>query len=437
MLNPLLPRPSSSDGSAFHGWRYAAIAATMNFLAAGLYGRGFSVYFLPLLRDFGLNHTTTSFIAGLATLEGGVQAPIAGYLIDKYGPRIMTLIGATLAGIGFLLLPLASDLLSFGLIYVGIVSLGINSGFHNSAGAIVNAWFVRRRGLAFGIISAGIALGGGIMTPIVAAVVLEWGWRWAVTLSGLTILFVGVPLSLFIRNKPEDVGQHPDGQPLPRRLGRSTDTLSYRDFTFRQGARTVSYWLLAIGITLRISAQAGILVHIFPMLVWKGLDETVAIGTISLSTGGIAIGAISFSAVVTRLFMGWLGDKFPKRLLVVFGMIVGAAGAFFFLMAPGKLWVVIIFALMFSITDGAAGLTWAMIGDFFGRSAYATLRGLITFCVSIGSMTTAVVVGYIRDKTDGYYWALILLIGVYLSAALVFVVIQAPRRETRKVESSE
>ena len=428
MLNPLLGRTPSGDGSAFHGWRYAAIAATMNFLAAGLYGRGFSVYFLPLARDLGLSHTATSLIFGFATLEGGVQAPVAGYLIDKYGPRIMTLIGATLAGIGFLLLPLASDLLSFVLIYVGIVALGVNAGFHNSAGAIVNAWFVRRRGLAFGIISVGIALGGGVMTPIVAAVVLEWGWRWAVTLSGLMILLVGVPLSLFIRNRPEDVGQHPDGEPPPRRIGRSTDTLSYRDFTFRQGTRTVSYWLLAIGITLRISAQAGILVHIVPMLVWKGLDEAM---------GGVAIATISFSAVGTRLFMGWLGDKLPKRLLVVFGMIVGAAGAFFFLMAPGKLWVVIVFALMFSITDGAAGLTWAMIGDFFGRSAYATLRGLITFCVSIGSMTTPVIVGWIRDDTDGYFRALILLIGVYLSAALVFVVIRTPRRVAKKVESSE
>ena len=80
----------------------------------------------------------------------------------------------------------------------------------------------------------------------------------------------------------------------------------------------MSYWLLAIGITLRISAQAGILVHIVPMLVWKGLDEAM---------GAIAIATISFSAVGTRLFMGWLGDKLPKRLLVVFGMIVGAGGS--------------------------------------------------------------------------------------------------------------
>ena len=74
----------------------------------------------------------------------------------------------------------------------------------------------------------------------------------------------------------------------------------------------------------------------------------------------------------------------------------------------------VIFALMFSVTDGAAGLTWAMIGDYFGRGAYATLRGAITFCVSLGSMATPVIVGRIFDTTDGYYWALIPLIGVYL-----------------------
>ena len=75
MPNPLQQRTPPSDGSAFHGWRYAAIAATMNFLAAGLYGRGFSIYFLPLARDLGLSYTTTSLIFGFATLVKGECRP--------------------------------------------------------------------------------------------------------------------------------------------------------------------------------------------------------------------------------------------------------------------------------------------------------------------------------------------------------------------------
>jgi MFS family permease len=144
------------------------------------------------------------------------------------------------------------------------------------------------------------------------------------------------------------------------------------------------------------------------------------------SVGAIVIATISFSGVGTRLFMGWLGDKTSKRALVVFGMVTGAAGALFLLLGPDKLWVVIVFSLMFSVTDGAAGLTWAMIGDYFGRVSYGTLRGVITFCVSLGSLATPVIVGRIFDVTQGYFWALIPIIGVYLLAALVFLVLRKP-----------
>ena len=97
------------DRAPFHGWRYAAIGATMNGLMAGVYGRGFSVYFLSLARDLNLSHTSTSLLFGLSALEGGIQSPITGFFIDRWGPRIMMIIGAALAGIGFLLLPLANS----------------------------------------------------------------------------------------------------------------------------------------------------------------------------------------------------------------------------------------------------------------------------------------------------------------------------------------
>lgn len=417
MIKGFSNRRSSRDEPTFHGWRYAAIGATMNFLAAGLYGRGFSVYFLPLARDLHLSHTSTSLIFGFSTLEGGLQAPITGYLIDKYGPRVMMLIGTVLAGVGFILLPLTDNFLGFILIYVGVIALGINAGFHNAAGAIVTRWFIRRRGLAFGVISVGIALGGGILTPIVAALVLNFGWRTAVMFSGLTILLVGLPLSVFVRNSPEDVGQAPDGIPTPM-ARRASGTMVSADFTPRQAFRTVSYWLLATGIALRISVQAGIIVHIVPIIVWKGLDE---------SAGAITIATISFSAVGTRLFMGWLGDKTSKRGLVILGMFVGAAGLAFLLAAPGKLWAVVVFGVIFSVTDGAAGLTWAMIGDYFGRSAYATLRGVVTLVVSLGSLATPVIVGHIFDTTAGYFWALAPLTGVYLAAAVVFMLLTQPK----------
>ena len=407
---------AATDETRFYGWWYAGIGSTLNALGSGFYGRGFGVYFLPLSRDLGLSHTSTSLIFGFASIEAGIQAPLTGYLIDRFGARLMMLFGAALAGLGFLLLPLANDFLSFVLIYVGVIGLGINAGFHSAVGAVVNQWFLRHRGLAFGITSVGIALGGGILTPIMAYVVLNFGWRPAVTIAGLVILIVALPLAFLVRDAPEDVGQFPDGRRPPN--SESHTKSSSRDFTVREAFSTSSYWLLAAGISLRIAVQAAIIVHIVPLMVWKGLGE---------AHGAIIIATISFSAVGTRLLMGWWGDRWDKPKVVVIGMFAGIASVLILLFAPGELWIMMIFAVVFSLTDGAAGLTWAMIGDFFGRASFATLRGVITFVVSLGSLASPVFAGRVFDVTQSYYWALLPLVGVYAVASIVFIVIRNPR----------
>ena len=183
----------------------------MNALSSGFYGRGFTVYFLPLARDMSLSHTATSLIFGFSALEGGLQGPLTGYCIDRWGPRIMMVLGTILAGIGFLLLPLASNYTLFLLIYLGVVSLGVHTGFNQGTMAVVNRWFVRRRGTAFGLLSVGIALGGAVLTPIVSIVVLNLGWPVAALMSGVVLLVVGLPLSLFMRDAPEQMGLLPDG----------------------------------------------------------------------------------------------------------------------------------------------------------------------------------------------------------------------------------
>ena len=125
--------------------------------------------------------------------------------------------------------------------------------------------------------------------------------------------------------------------------------------------------------------------------------------------------------------MGWWGDRWNKHKVVTIGMLAGMVSVLVLLFSPGALPFMMIFAVMFSLTDGAAGLTWAMIGDFFGRTAFATLRGIIIFVVSIGSLATPVMAGRVFDVTGSYYWALLPLVAIYIVAALVFFVIRAPK----------
>lgn len=389
----------------------------MNGLAAGLYGRGFSVYFLALARDLNLNHTSTSLIFGLSALEGGIQSPITGYFIDRWGARIMMVIGAALAGVGFLLLPLANNYAFFLLIFIGIITLGVNTGFFNGSAAVVNRWFVRNRGTAFGVISVGIAVGGSIFTPIVAFIVLSYGWRVAAAASGVLLMVVGVPLSALVRNSPEELGQIPDGD-IDRNLHPGMGTLG-TDYGVREATQTWAYWLLALGITLRIAAGSGVMIHIVPLMVWKGLGE---------ATGGLIIATGSLAAIATRFLMGWLGDRWSKRKLVVVSMLIGTGSLVFLLYSPGNLPSMIGFGVIFAVVEGAAGLTWAMIGDYFGRVSYATLRGGINTMVSLGALAAPVLAGRVFDETESYYWVLLSFAGVYALAAAVFLVLRHPQR---------
>ncbi len=426
MLSGLSNRLRSRSAPAFYGWWFAAAGATLNALSSGFYGRAFAVYFLPLARDLGLSHTATSLVYGFSQLEGAIQGPITGYCIDRWGPRIMMVLGAILAGTGFLLLPFTSNYVLFLLVYAGVISLGIHAGFSHGVAAIVNRWFVRRRGMAFGLVSVGFALGGGLITPVVAVVVLNLGWRVAALISGVVLLGVGLPLSAMMRGAPEEIGQFPDGV---KPAGRSESATRRQfvpvegvDYTAREAFKTRSYWLLAVGICLRIAAHTGVFVHIVPLMVWKGFGE---------ATGGVMVAAISFSAVATRLLMGWWGDRWSKRNLAAIAMLVGASSLVFLVFSPGHLFLMVLFAVAFSVTDGAAGLTWALIGDFFGRRAFATLRGGVNLLAGLGAFVTPIVAGRVFDVTHSYYWALLPFAAIYVVAAFIFFILRSPKRDAQ------
>ena len=166
----------------------------------------------------------------------------------------------------------------------------------------------------------------------------------------------------------------------------------------------------------------GVFVHIVPIMVWKGLGE---------ATGGVMVAVIAFSAIFTRFLMGWWGDRWSRKKPIVLAMLVGACSLVFLVFAPGKLWLMVIFTIAFSVTEGAAGLTWALIGDYFGRRAFATLRGVVNLVVSFGALAAPIFAGRVYDSTQSYERALLPFAGLYLATAAVFMVLREPKHHQR------
>jgi MFS family permease len=405
----------------FYGWWIVIIGCIQDAVKGGTFNSGFSLYFLPVLTELHLSRAATSLPFSLAKLESALQGPLIGYLIDRFDLRVMMVLGTISAGLGFVLLSFTHSYLSFLLVFMGLLSLGFQAGFNHASMAAVNHWFLKKRGLAMAIVQTGQSIGGVLIFPLVALAILRLGWRHAALLSGVIVLAL-IPLNLLVRRSPESMGLLPDGDPRvahnpplvavrPVRRLRETE-----EFTAREASRTWTFWLLAAFHGLRNVPYGGVTVHLVPLLVWKGLDQP---------TAAFFVGLMAFSTIIVRPLTGWLGDRWSKQKIGATGVILGGLGLAVLTYSNGALWHIVCFVILFSFGDGINSVTWALVGDFFGRKQFATIRGWIGMIQSLASMPAAVFTGWIYDQTQSYTNALIPFIIVYGLAGLVLW--QAPR----------
>ena len=406
---------SPSQRRIFYGWWIVVIGCVQDAVKGGTFNTGFSLYFLPVLNDLQLNRAATSLPFSLAKLESALAGPIVGYLIDRFDLRVMMLLGAGLAGLGFVLLAYVQSYVAFLLVFLGLLAMGFQVGFNHASMTAVNHWFRTRRSLAMSILQTGQAIGGVVLFPLVALAVLNLGWRSAALLSG-AMVFLMLPLGLLIRRSPESMGLLPDGESQPpppltsapgRPRPRPRDLV---ELTTREALKTPSFWLLASFHSLRNMPYGGVSVHLVPLLVWKGLDET---------TAAFLVGLMAGSTIVARPLTGWLGDRLSKQKIGATGVMLGCLGLGVLLWSGGTLWHMVVFVVLFSFADAINSVTWALVGDFYGRKHFATIRGWIGMIQSFATMPAAVFTGWVYDQTQSYTYALVPFILLYGLAALL------------------
>jgi len=407
-------------GKVFYGWWVVAATCAVNAIGGGVYFYGFSVFFLPIKAALNLSSASTSLIFSLSRAEGAVEGPIAGYLIDKFGPRIMLTIGAFIVAIGYVLLSQVNSFLWFLTIYLGIISLAFNATFSGSTMAVVNNWFIRRKGLAMAISIAAYSLGGSIIAPLLAFGIHHLGWRTTMALSGIMLAAVVVPFAQLLRSSPEALGLHPDGDTSGIKSksddGDVKPVQSSVDFTVKEALRTKSYWLLAIGTMLRTGTLGTLIVHFVPIMVWKGNSD---------QTAAVMLGIMAFLSIPMRIGIGWLGDRWSRSKMLAAGMALGAF-SLIILQNANSLFQVWLFISVFSVVEGLSALNWALVGDYFGRKRFATLRGILSLVYSWGMIVMPIVAGGIFDRTESYNTVIWIFVGMYISGTILFLVIQRP-----------
>jgi MFS family permease len=413
-------------GGMFYGWWMVAVGCSIRMLGGGFHLYGFTIFFLPITQELGLSRAATSAVFSLARAEGAIEGPLAGYMIDRFGPRPMMLAGVILSGLGYMLLAGVESYTGFLVVYLGVISLSFSAGFMHSPMVLANSWFIRRRAFAMTLISSSIGIGGVLITPLLAFSVQTWGWRWGAFLAGIGLIVIGVPIALFAKRSPESMGLFPDGMPPQGSAPKapsggahdkpSNGAADDGEFTVRQAMRTGAFWMLILATTTRVGVFNAITVHFVPIMVWKGASEQHAAAMLA---------AMALMSLPSHLFIGWIADRVSKPLLMSVCMVIGAVSVTF-LAYGDDTWSLWLFTLLITFVEAIFPVSWATVGDFIGRKSFATIRGTMSFFYLWGPALGPVITGAVYDRHQSYAPLMSAYIATFIIAAGLYALLRKP-----------
>lgn len=406
----------------YFGWWIVFGSTALGSMFGAFYMFGFSAFILPLEQAFNANRTQISLAIGLASiLQGFVIGPSVGILVDRFGPRLVTFTGATMFGLGYVLIATASSLIPFYAYFLVFIGIGSVMGTVWPQQAAVAAWFIRRRSLAFGLQTSGFSI-GAMLVILVNLLIETVGWRWAAGFIGITIWSVALPTSLLMRRSPERYGLLPDGD-KPKDEGsnemvaETAEPTSEVQLTLSESTRTKAFWLVFGSLGLRMLLSAGTTVHLIPTVVEKEFSSAAA---------GVLFVIFGATGIPIRLVSGLLGDRYNKvRMYVLSIGMMGVAAVI--LAISTEYWHLLLFILVFSTGHGATGTLMApIVGDFFGRKAFASIWGFGSVMTVAGMFGGPFIAGFAFDRTGNYDTAQLSFAGVALLAAAAMFVAQRP-----------
>ncbi len=389
----------------FYGWVIvAACAFQTTFLATLVFSYG--IFFSKITSAFGWSTATTSLAFSFQRVQGGFAQPLAGFLVQKLGPRTMVFIGMGLVGVGLILLSRVQELWHF-YAAVLVTALGMSLGFGTVVNSTLVAWFRRNRSRALGLVYSGTPL-AGFTVALLGFLVVHFGWRDAALMVGFTSWVVGVLVVLAIRPRPEPYGYRPDGDP-PEAAGRTTAAVADASagLTFKEAMRSRAFWVLAVGMGFEGMAMNSIIIHQVKHLDQAGLSTGEASWVVSASALAYFLGRLPFAIV---------GDRLEKRWLMA-GLYLCAAGGILAYAFASHIWPIGIFVFLVGIAHGAlVPMRPAAIADYVGTRSFASIAGFFELPSIAGGVAGPYLMGRIFDERGDYQ------IGFYAFAALLAIV---------------
>ena len=375
----------------FYGWWIVLACFFIGLYVGGVVFYGFTAFFEPIREEFGWSYTQISFAASLRGLEMGFIAPLVGFLVDRFGSRKLILYGTITVGLGLISLSLTQSLAMF---YGSFLLVAFGAGGCTvvvTMSAVAN-WFHKKVGIALGVMASGVGA-SGFFVPLIVRLIDVYGWRTTLIILGLGMWVLGIPLSFVIRDRPEQYGYLPDGEssvdPIPK-----TEIQGRRvKIGLKEALKNRTFLYLCTTEAIRMIAVAAVIIHVMPYLGSVGVPR---------ATAGIVAGAIPLFSIIGRFGLGWLGDVFDKKYVMVWALFLMGLGmlAFCYVQVTG---VVFLFLLLFAPGyGGAMVIRGAILREYFGRDSFGKMIGILMGFGSIGGIIGPTLAGWVFDTLGSY-----------------------------------
>jgi len=412
----------SVQGGKFYGWRVVATAFVTFGLAVGI-----PYYNIPFFYDYfqksfrwSLSEITLGFpLAALLTVWVG---PL---LIPRFSPRKLIFVGTgftALAFWGFGAMQ-GSLLLYFALYFLYTVGYLFSGPIPHQI--LVSQWFRAKRGLAMGSIYVGVGLCGGLGAYLVRGLTDRYGFHTALKIMGGLILLAWPLAFFFLKDRPSELDQFPDGANHPAADGHLAP------FSFSHLLHSRPFWLLLLGSVCSIGAIGSINLHMKFVLRDAGFTDQKTLNT----TWAVASSLILWSSIAGRLAIGHLADLFSKKRVMTGTYFVVVATILLLLaVSPARPASLYVFAIVFGFSMGADYmLIPLMAAEQFGVNTLARAMAVILPANTLGQTWLPYFVSALRQYFGSYEVPMLVIFGIAMLGALAIALL--PQDLTRRLDA--
>ena len=406
----------------FFGWYLVGLMAVSMMLVYGV-RNAFSVFFGPVIDDFGWYRGSTSIMLALNILVYGLTAPVVGSLVDRWKPRRIAIIGIFVMAVATALCSLAGELWHFYVLFGILVPIGTAFCGNPVLNPAVMHWFSARRQLAFGLgqIGGGMSFAYGLL---IDAVISTWNWNISFLVMAGLLIAVLMPLYLvFYYLRPEDRGLNPDGiqMPVVAKEPKVDIVSEMHEWTLGMAVKTYRLWFLVLSqICYWGIGNYLVLAHQIKFAVDVGFSSAIATSVFALFGIASIVGQVASS----------ISDKIGRENTITLAavMAIGALIALLSVENTPRLWLLYFYATCSGFATGLFSPTiFVGLADIFHGKNIGAISAMLLTGTGIGGAIGPWLGGYIFDVTGSYRYAFIVSM-VAFAVACISVWIAGPRK---------